>query len=219
MLPASPKATYTLESVGGERIKKSVSVGVVYVYTRPFIFKLNEEMKGLTAERLRAGVRLSEMEVRVSDISSFLLELWNKYGVWDIESFTNDIRRNFRRFLEEILPSTPIESILTKQTKLRDDIRNKLQEFLKGYGITLSNIDIESSVDDNTYNYYFWHLVNDVPADYTFLLSLLGSIPESVQRSVPRAVELMIASLLLKHTPALAEFLKVLLEERTKETS
>lgn len=218
MLPASPKATYTLEAVGGERIKKSVRIGIVYVYMRPFIFKLNEECEGLTAEKLKAGIKLSDIEVRVADISSFLLELWNKYGLWDMESLIKDLRRSFRRHIEETLPSTPIEDILTKQTKLREGIRNSLQEFLKSYGITLTDLDIESNVDEKTYNYYFWHLANEVPTDYTFLLSFLGSIPESIQKSVPRAVEIMIAGLLLRSSPSLAEFLKALLEASKEKT-
>ncbi len=210
ILPASPHAVYTLESIGGERIQKSARAGVVYVYTRPYSLKLNEKAEGLTIEKLKVGVKLSELRVQVSNVSSFLVEVWKRYSLWDLDAMIDDIKRGFRNQVELMLPQTRIEDVLTRQQKVRNTVRDGVQELLKDFGVSLTDIDLDPEVDDKTYYYYFWHIVNEIPSDYTFLLSLLSSIPEGIQKSVPRAVEIMVAGLLLRSSPSLADYFKTL---------
>jgi len=189
----------------------------VYVYTKPVTLGVREEVSGLTLEKLRVSVELSSIELRVRDVATLLLELWKRHGYWSIDPVVAEIKKAFRRHVQEILPSTTIEEILTKPQRLREAVAEKLKGVVEPYGLEVLDLEVSTNVDEDTYNYYFWHIVNEIPAHYTFLLSMLDSIPESIQKNTPRAVEAMIVSLLLKTSPSVIEYLKAALKSEEGE--
>jgi hypothetical protein len=194
--PPSPSASYIVESVGGERIRKQTIAGVVYVNTRPYSFQIGYEYTGLTQEKLQASLILEEVEVQVSDATKLLLELWRRHGALDASRIAEDVRRLFRRIARQLIAEAGIEDVLKNTAALEERVREEVDRLLGGYGLKLSWLEVTPKVPPNVYEYYFWHIVNELPAEYSFIIHLLNRIPDDVKKNVPLAVEDIVKSIL-----------------------
>jgi len=205
--PPSPIATYTVETIGGERIRKYAIIGILYIYTKPIIININQKVSGLTRERLRADILLSSIEVQVRDITKFLLELWRRHGIITVKKLIQEIQREFKRNIRYQLPNLSIEDLIIFNPNFEESIKKTLSELLSTYGIEIKDVDIQPIISDNTYNYYFWHILNELPLDYAFLTELLRSLPESLQEKVPYAIEAVVLSIISRNNPKIIEAL------------
>ncbi len=217
ILRPSPQASYTLETVGGERIRKHVEVGLIYVLTRPTSVVVNEPCSGIVKEKLRAGLTLSEVRLQVKDVAKLLLELWRRHGTVNTDNMFRELKRLFRRTCQRTLPETSIEDLLTKPDHTENTIAESLRELLASYGIELRELDVKPLVSDESYEYYFWHIVNELPPDYTYLLRLLSRMPTQVYEHAPSTIDLVTASIIGRRNPKIVELLAFILHREEGE--
>ena len=213
MLRPAPYAAYILESVGGERVRKQTSAGIVYVLTKPYYLGIGEAYSGLTREKLRAGLTLSGVRVQVRDPAKLVIELWRRSGSLDPGELVYELKRLFRRSAQKLLPETSVEDLLAKPADLEEKVSEALSPLLEQYGIQLLEVDVKPVVSDEVYDYYFWHMVNELPVDYTYLVKLLSKLPTPVYEHTPPAVSLLVASIVARRDPKLGELILRLLRE------
>ncbi len=194
--PPSPAASYVVESIGGERIRKQAMVGVAYVYTRPYTVKAGYEVEGLTREKLRASMVLSSIELRVDDVKKLLLALWRRHGQLDPTRILEEVRRSFRRLARTVIRESSIEELLANPAQLEARAAEELASLLQEYGVAVEAVEVEAKVPRDVYEYYFWHIVNELPVEYTYTLQVLGKIPDDVKRHAPLVVEEIVKSIL-----------------------
>ncbi len=213
VLPPAPYAQYVIESVGGERVRKQTTVGVIYVNTRPVHLVVDETYSGLVREKLRAGLILSRVRVQVRDVTKFVLELWRRYGAVSPEGLVHEVRQAFKKVAQRMMPETSIEDLLARPASVEEGVASSLREAVAAYGVELLDAEVKTVVSDEAYEYYFWHVVNEVPVEYAYLLRLVRSIPERVLEHAPSAVSLVVAALLSRAAPGLASLLARAVEE------
>ena len=217
VLPPSPRASYTITTVGGERVKKSVEVGIVYVNTRPVHISVGEDYDGLTKERLRVGIELKGLTLKVSDVTGFLGNLWRNYGSVNTEPLIRDLRKAFRRASQKMLSELSIEDLLTRPVDIEDKYAQELSPILESVKLSLISLDLGTKISQDVYEYYFWHLVNEIPTNYAFLLRVLNAIPKDIQERIPRAIELLVLGIISKTNPEIANLIPLIVSSTNKE--
>lgn len=217
VLSPSPYASYTITTVGGERVKKSVEVGVVYINTKPVYIGIKDDYDGLTKERLRVGVELKGLTLKVSDVTGFLANLWRNYGSVNADPLIRDLKKAFRRASQRMLSELSIEDLLTRPVDIEDKYAQELSPILESVKLSLISLDLRTKVSQDVYEYYFWHIVNEVPTNYAFLLKVLNSIPKEIQERIPRAIELLVLGIISKTNPEIANLIPLIISGAKEE--
>ncbi len=217
VLSPSPYASYTITTVGGERVKKSIEVGIVYINTKPVYIGIKEDYDGLTKERLRVGVELKGLTLKVSDVTGFLANLWRNYGSVNADPLIRDLKKAFRRASQRMLSELSIEDLLTRPVDIEDKYAQELSPILESVKLSLISLDLGTKVSQDVYEYYFWHIVNEVPTNYAFLLKVLNSIPKEVQERIPRAIELLVLGIISKTNPEIANLIPLIVSGAKEE--
>ncbi len=199
VLPAAPRASYHVESIGGEKIKKYVEVGVVYVYTKPLTMIINTEAQAYTSERIPITITLNSIKISVNDVTSFLQSLWRSMGVLSAGAIIDDVIEDFRREVPRIIPNLKLDELLIQPNIVEDKVKSRLLKLLEKYNLNVLNVSTSINIDKEYFDYYFWHIVNEIPIEFSYLKTLLSHIPREIIQSTPETVRVIVEALLSKY--------------------
>jgi hypothetical protein len=217
VLPPAAYTSYTIDAVGGVRIKKSVELGIIYVNMRPTYVDVDETYTGLVRERLRASLNLSRLRVRVRDPKRLLLTMWRRHGGLAIDDLVHEVRQAFRKIAEKLTPELGIEDLLTKPSAVQEKVSEAIEAVIGEYGVELVDLELRPVVDNETYEYYFWHIVNDIPPEFVYLSKLLKRLPQTVYDKAPTAVSIIVAAVLARKLPRIVELAMTMAGEAASE--
>ncbi len=195
----APRAVYTLEAIGGERIRKQAEIGIVYVFTKGVRVDLNTTATAYTVERIPVTAKLNWIKLRVASIPDFVRGFWRKYGVLDLALLYEDIKSLFRRLVRRVVPNVDFDKLVCCLEEVESKIRSELSNLVREVGLELEDLELDIEFSSEFYDFYFWHKVNEIPVEFSYMITLLRKLPEDVKKYSPDTVKAIVLALVSKH--------------------
>ncbi len=189
-----PKGSYTLESVGGEKIGREMDLGVVYVNTSPTIVAEDLVLySGAFKDLLHASLSLARLKVRVSDPAKLVISLWRKYLDLSEERLIQEVREELEKMARDWALSRSLIEALHAMNELEETITSTASTILNGYGVEVLRASVSLTPGEAERERLYWMQIHGNSPRFEYAINLLSRLPSNVIVNSPEVALLLAA--------------------------
>ncbi|RLG84592.1 MAG: hypothetical protein DRO40_00955 [Thermoprotei archaeon] len=205
-----PFGLYEVNSIGGERIKKTAEIGIIYINTSPYtIFsKVSGIYSGFTKDFYKITLNIEKIKVKISDPTKFVNEMWKRYYRFNEEVIKDIINETLLSNLKYMIVSKEFEDIVYRLNEIEELAKELLRKELDELGIDVIKLNLSYSTTDDVIETFYWHRKHEIPVEYEYVLRTLNKIPDSIIDKAPEVPVVIVLSILARKVELLNDVLR-----------